>query len=335
MKQFSITLLFIAGLQLLSTGQEFPYTLTTFTDEYVPLSEAIALTPSDDPAWDDPDGGTYIVPLGFSFTMMNRTVSNVAIIDPGCQVGFGSFAADSVNALSPYFADVMNANTDSVVSTILYTVDGITGSRICKMEWQNVGFYNEFNATGEFTLTSNFQVWLYEGTDDIEFRYGPNTIIDGTLIHDQWGSPLIFFIRDFVISTQTTTDSWNLRGDAANPTVGVVDLSSKPGLEDVLIGEPTEGLVYHFDTGIVGIHEGEKVAFLSVFPTVAESSVMTYWSSYTPTTLRVYDQQGKLMINSQLTFGNNLSNVSEWPAGVYYFTAGEGPAMQTKRVIRK
>ncbi len=318
-----------------SSAQEFPYTLTTFTDTYTPLSEAISLTPEDDPSWDDPQGGFYVVPLGFSFTMMEKTVANVAIIDPGCQIGFGSFAADSVNALSPYFADVMNGQTDSVVSAIVYTTEGPPGNSICKIEWKNVGFFNEFDATGGYPSHSSYQVWLYEGTGDIEFRYGPNSILDGTLIHDQWGSPLIFFIKDFVISTQITTTAWSLRGEVANPTVGIVSLDVKPGLEDILLGEPTEGIVYHFDTGIVGVGESEVASLFSVFPTVVESDVMTYWSSHIPTTLRVFDAHGKLMLNNQLNYGNNLNNVSEWPAGVYYFTAGEGPAMQTKRVIRK
>lgn len=313
-------------------AQEFPYALSTFQEPYAPLSEALSITP-DSPLWDDPAMGYWLVPIGFEFEIMGRTATDVAIIDPGCQLAFG-IGADTVNAISPYFADIMNADTDSLVSFIVHTTEGTPGNRICKIEWQNVGFFNEFDLTGEYSLFRNFQVWVYEETNDIEFRYGPHTVDDGTLIHDQWGSPLIFFIRDFEIATQTYTDSWNLRGEPTDPIVGSVNLFEMPGLEDILLGEPSDSTVYHFDTGIVSIGESQEQPAFNVFPTIANEYVYTYQPLHENIRLQVIDESGKLMLDKNLTYGNSAIDIASWSNGIYFFTFGEGPGMTTKRVVK-
>ncbi|MBX7053047.1 MAG: T9SS type A sorting domain-containing protein [Flavobacteriales bacterium] len=314
-------------------AQVFPYTLNTYQEQYHPLSEAVAITP-DSPLWDDPSTGYWLVPIGFEFNIMGRTATDIAIIDPGCQVAF-ALGSDTTNVLCPYYADIMNADTDSLVSFIVYTTEGEPGNRICKIEWQNIGFYNEFDATGEFNLIRNFQVWIYEDTYDIEFRYGPHTVDDGTLIHDQWGSPLLFFIRDFEIATQTFVDSWSLRGEPSNPTVDVVNLFELPGLEDILLGEPADSTVYHFGTGIVSVNETQELPSFNVFPTIAREYVYTYQPLHEIVRLQVMDESGRLLLDQNLGYGNSAIDISSWSQGVYFFTFGEGPRMNTKRIIKE
>ncbi len=317
-----------------SIAQAFPYTLTTFEDTYTPLSEALLLTPTNDENWDDPAAGYYSISIGFNFDLMGRSSDMVALIDPGCQLVLG-IDADTVNAISPYFADIRNADTLDVVSAIVYSTEGMPGNRIFKIEWQNVGFFDEFDATGEFNSTSNYQVWFYETSNDIEFRYGPNTISDGTLIHMQWPAPLLFFIKDFIIQSQVSTYTWSLMGPAADPTVGPIDLYVNPAFEDLLIGEPSEGTVYHFGAIASGINENEILPSFSVFPTMATDHVMTYWNGFNQTALRVYDISGTLLLNTTMNHGNRIFDIATWPSGMYFFTTGEGPAMQTQRVVKQ
>jgi hypothetical protein len=330
------TLLFTFALFFVSIcrGQEFPYALTTFTDPYQPLSEAISVTPEDDPAWDDPEDGAYLIPIGFTFDMMGQTADQVVLIDPGCQVVM-AVETDSVNALSPYFADVRNADTLDVVSHIFYATEGMPGSRIFKLEWSNVGFYNEFDATGEFHSIANYQVWFYEGTNDIELRYGPNTITDGTLIHDAFGSPLIFFLRDFDVSTQTIGDSWNLRGEPSDPAVGPIDLYSMPELDEILLGEPMDSIVYHFDTGMVGVQEQRSDEKFSVFPSIADRHINTFWSGQGKVNLEIYDLMGNKVSASMINTGNDLVDISNLATGTYLARITDGRIQMTRRFIKK
>jgi hypothetical protein len=332
MKKTLCTLALIVSI-VIGNAQEFPYAINTFFEPYNPLSKALSVSP-DDPQWDDPDMGFWDVPIGFEFNIMGRTATNIAIIDPGCQFVFG-INQDTVNVFSPYYADIRNANDSDVVSYVKYSTEGQEGSRICKVEYQNVGFYNEFDLTGEFTMFRNYQVWLYEETNDIEFRFGPHTIEDGTMIHDQWGSPLIFFIRDFDINTQTYVDSWNLRGDVNDPSVGTVNLFEMPGLTDVLLGEPSDSTVYHFDTGIVSVEETEQLPAFNVFPTVAEDLVVAYQPKHDLVRLQIFDSSGKLIDERKIAFGNQVIHVSQLAAGNYYFTFGEGPEIVTKTIIKR
>ncbi|MEZ4800124.1 MAG: hypothetical protein R2809_10190 [Flavobacteriales bacterium] len=71
----------------------------------------------------------------------------------------------------PYLSDVMNASETEVVSEINYQVDGEEGSRIVKVEWKNVGFYDEFAANGTFNNITNFQLWIYETDNSFDFRF--------------------------------------------------------------------------------------------------------------------------------------------------------------------
>jgi hypothetical protein len=331
-------LLFILlGCSLFSTAkaQTFPYTLTTYQEPYVPLSEALTLTPSTDPNWDDPDLGFYEIPIGFDFNLMDHVDDTLALIDPGCQLVLG-FNDPTLAVISPFFADVRNASDSIVVSSIKYATEGNPGSRIFKIEWSNVGFFNEYDATGEFNMTSNYQVWFYEGTQDMDFRYGPNTINDGTLIYDQWGTPLIFLIEDFYAQTQAMEGAWSLQGDPLNPVADTVNLMGIPGLEDILLSEPNDGTVYHFDTGLVTVDEsGANEIKFEVFPTLAESNVLIYWDGQRNTSLSVYDANGKMMEQRNLTYGNTILDISSWSSGNYYFTIGEGPALHTKKVFKK
>ena len=86
---------------------------------------------------------------------------------------------------SPIFEDLcdraFNPNTDNEgdpggISPISYTTTGIAGSRICKIQVSNAGFYGENNQNGTSVSFINYQLWLYETTNDIEFRYGSVSI---------------------------------------------------------------------------------------------------------------------------------------------------------------
>lgn len=319
---------------LTSLSQDFPYTLTTFTDTYQPLSKALSLTPSDDPTWDDPEQGFYNVPIGFSFSLMGRSAEELLLIDPGCQIVIAD-NMDTLNVFTPYFADIRNADDDTVVSSILYATEGLPGTRIFKMEWNNVGFFNEFDATGQFHLKSNYQVWLYEGTHDIEFRFGPNTIEDGTLIHEGFGSPLLLFVRDFLSASQTFELSWNLRGAPENPTVGPIDLNVLPELDQILLGEPMNGIVYHFDTGLVAVAESDQNPPFKIFPTVANDRVTISVNQKEKMNVSITNILGEVVYNGTIKSGNQFIDVANWQAGVYLVNVTNGKEVLTQRIIKQ
>jgi hypothetical protein len=121
------------------------------------------------PAGDDV-GAT--VPLGFSFTFFGNTYTDIQIGSNGVMsfnlADFLTFVNDVIpsplvpnNLVCPYWDDW---RTDTG-GHMYYQTLGTAGSHRFVCQWQDV---QHFNGTGP----STFEAILYEGTNDVEFRYG-------------------------------------------------------------------------------------------------------------------------------------------------------------------
>ena len=62
--------------------------------------------------------------------------------------------------------------TNAGKSPIKWKVTGRKGKRILKVEWQNVGFFEEWSYEGECCHFLNFQVWVHEKGQRMELRLG-------------------------------------------------------------------------------------------------------------------------------------------------------------------
>jgi hypothetical protein len=80
-----------------------------------------------------------------------RSAKSAVIIDP--------FHTSSLDSLKPGAA-------------VSLDVEGATGDRILKIQWKDMGF------TGfPIEETVNFQLWMYERTGQVEFYYGPHSLV--------------------------------------------------------------------------------------------------------------------------------------------------------------
>ncbi|MFM7725329.1 MAG: hypothetical protein ACKO7B_01385, partial [Flavobacteriales bacterium] len=201
-------LLSFAFLSKLS-AQTFPYGFSVLNDPYTDLLEPISISNAD--VWDDP---FYTASAGFEFTLFETLTNTLGIISPGSQiVNLNEASPDTVELLAPYFADIMTANDNDPVSPISYQLEGPPGNQVFKLEWKNVGFYGEFQASNSFYNTTNFQLWLYQNSGVIEFRYGPNTIKSGGLIHYFGTGPLVLLGDNVSFDGSGWAGLWALGGD--------------------------------------------------------------------------------------------------------------------------
>ena len=140
------------------------------------------------------------VPIGFSFGYQGATFTNFLVSTNGfitlntstSATGGGSGtpynyinanlsatgATSSPAIIAPFYEDLVcqgNPNTALGLSTaIRYQTTGVSGSRILTVEW--IGMESYQNAGPNL----NFQVKLYEGTNQIEFVYGVMEGFNGT-----------------------------------------------------------------------------------------------------------------------------------------------------------
>jgi hypothetical protein len=137
-------------------------------------------------------------PIGFNFVYENGTYSSFLVstngfitlntTTPAIGNGGGVYGyqnnlslADGSLILAPFYDDLVcqgNSQLQSGLNTcIKYSLSGSVGNRILTVEWTGMETY------GNAGPNLNFQVKLYEGTNNIEFVYGTMESFNGTQNH--------------------------------------------------------------------------------------------------------------------------------------------------------
>jgi hypothetical protein len=126
---------------------------------------------------DDGISSTFTLPFAFSYGGSSFTQAR---LNSNGWLGFGeptsttnySAISGSVNNIIAAFARDLNISSSQTAANSFYVqTTGNAPARIVKFEWLNVrSFSSTINPE-----TANFQVWLYEGTNVVEIRYGSFT----------------------------------------------------------------------------------------------------------------------------------------------------------------
>ncbi len=293
-------------------AQTFPYEFSVLNDPYYDLTAPISISDAD--VWDDP---FYITSTGFELNLFDVITNTLGIISPGSQViNLNEANPDTVQLLIPYFADIMNANDSMAVSPISYQLEGPPGNAVFKLEWKNVGFYGEWNANYSYFNTTNFQLWLYQNSGIIEFRYGPNTIKSGSLIHFFGSGPLVLLGQNVSFDGTGWEGLWSLGGDPQNPVITAIPSGQQPLVEQCLFTEPESGTVYRFAPLTSSLNNNVSASAPVCWPSPARD-VLNY-SATRDQQFRIYSMQGQLMLERKATTEREQIEVSSWPSGNYY-----------------
>ena len=130
----------------------------------------------------DIDDDVATGPLPFPFTFYGNTFNSINIVSNGfanfgtTSTAFGNAAIPSAgtpnNAIYPFWDDlaaILSGTTNVFVQT-----DGVAPSRTFTISWENIGQYATDPVTFDLAPvgSNSFQVVLFEGSNNIEFRYG-------------------------------------------------------------------------------------------------------------------------------------------------------------------
>ena len=326
MKPIASFLITLSLFVLKLSAQTFPYEFSVLSDPYNDLTAPISISDAD--VWDDP---FYITSTGFEVTLFDVVTNTLGIISPGSQViNINEANPDTVQVLMPYFADIMNASDTIAVSPISYQMEGPPGNAVYKLEWKNVGFYGEWNASNSYFNTTNFQLWIYQNSGIIEFRYGPNTIKSGSVLHFFGTGPLVLLGKNVAFDGSGWQGLWALGGDPQNPTISAIPSGQQPLSEQCLSGEPQSGTVYRFAPIASGNTELQSEFQLRAWPsptsdflTIAIKPNLSY---------SIYDIAGNLMVTRTASDFSERLDIRSWPAGQYCIT---GSNAKTVRFIKQ
>lgn len=329
---------FVLLSSLSTIAQELPYTFTVENGPYTELANPTSL--NNGALWDDPD---FIVPIGFDFEYMGsiyNTLSFGGVTGYGGELVFGNINDLTIwDNIMPYAMDVMDAGFGTPeltsLSDISYEVIGAPGARIFKLQWKNVAFYNDDEP---YTMRMNFQMWLYEYSNNIEFWYGARENLDTFVIQDLNGV-LVGMGQQVDLTNQTNPSAenfWVLTGDPLNPGV-----ANAPTLVDVeaitlLLNTPPASYVYAFRTGIASVEEAmnnELVAEL--YPTQVYTSFNVITAEHQKVQLTIMDAMGRV-VNSQLIDGGfQVINAEALASGAYFVKMSSDTGTTVKRFVKK
>ena len=120
-------------------------------------------------------GVSVLQNIGFNFTMNGTIYSQFSCqVDGMMRLGGSVIVNETTNnivsstnspKLFPYWDDI---STGTLVSGggVTYALTGVAPNRILIVSWKN------YNSTSSGATNTNFQTWLYETTNKIEYRYG-------------------------------------------------------------------------------------------------------------------------------------------------------------------
>jgi len=140
------------------------YVFSTATNPFIPLVGGTASTATGD------DGTQTAIPIGFDFTFNGNNFSAFSISTNGV-LKLGTSANDFTNALAT-MANVIAPMWDDNnigVGAITYLVTGTAPNRVLTVDWNNVSIGGGGSVSGS---TNQYQVQLFEGSNNIQFNYG-------------------------------------------------------------------------------------------------------------------------------------------------------------------
>jgi len=321
----------LCALSSIAIAQPLPYSFVVQQAPYVALTGSTSLNAGQ--TWDDPD---YEALIGFDFEFNGQTFNTITMggIDSyGGELMFGSIGDNSVfQHIMPYAQDLVDGgyfdDTDSQ-SNLSYLTTGSAGSRIFTMEWNNVAFYNDKTPNA---IRINFQVRLHEGSNNMEFHYGPRTGLDDSIIQDYIGI-VIGMSHDFDYNEYTFNPLWTFTGDPQAPTVQAFTDFNSFGVGEHLTTTPGENTVYFFSTTPISVEEAQLEA-VRVYPSVVIETVNVILPGNDKAQLRILDNSGRLVSEQQIQPGFNSIPAGEWSSGVYIAVIQYGSEISSTRLVK-
>jgi hypothetical protein len=318
MKKITLSFSLLLGVAL-SYGQ---YSFTKTTGTYSNLVSPISLT--NGATWDDPQ---LTIPLGFNFDYFDSTINKIFIEDfgLGAYLLINTSETGVIPTLIPYGADIVDRGYDDNVgpttsgglSPISYQISGTSGSKIMKIEWKNVGFLEDIGDNGISIDFTNFQLWLYEGSNVIEIHFGPNSITQTSLCFDnETGSSVQLLPEMDYTALDYGPNGIILKGSPSSPSVKIINHFDSL---EFLNGVIPNGTIYRFSKtgGTISLIENSFSFDAQIFPNPANNFItITSKELNQISQVLLIDINGKLFktINNQF---NNI-NISDLNSGVYF-----------------
>lgn len=290
---------------------------------------------------------TYIIPIGFDFKYFNDDYNQISINELGLGglLSFGEpYVDNTVSLLMPYGSDIIDRayNFDDgdgsagSLSPLSYKLDGSPGSQILKIEWNNVGFYSDIADESNTTSTdfTNFQLWLFEGTNTIEIHFGPNSISQPLLAYNfETGSSVALYDKvDIGYYDPTGEIGVTLSGEPSLPvattTLGII--------EEYLNGTIPNGTTYNFTNITTSIKESDDARIdVKLYPNPADDLIQFSFDGSTTdiNAISIVNLQGQIV--RKVSIDSRSADITDLNSGVYFINISSKEGSTIRKFVKK
>lgn len=334
MKRILLSFIAACCLFAMSTAQT-NYVFQKTNESYQNLTNSISL--NNGTQWDDP---IYQFDLGFSFTLFDQPFSTIYLgIEGGADLANMNideidYFTNTIVMFSPLFLDLIDPcyeddGEPGACSNISYVVEGEPGNRICKLEWNNASIYSF-----EPEVTLNMQVWFYEGSNILEYRFG-NHNITADILEDLLDQEAFLSLIESVNPMTETVRAIVVWGNPDDPTVTVinqsdVDTELEFDMETChFTSMPASGTVYRFIPEGVGIQSHDNLN-ITLAPNPVQSNMILTGAD--GALVQIYDLLGNLLTSE---IYNAPISVEGLAAGTYVVKIVTDHGNTTKKMIRE
>lgn len=315
---------------LMATSQ--PYSFKVSSGTYTHLSNSTSLNSGI--TWDDPN---FKVPIGFVFQFFNNPIQEIYIDD----FGLGGFLMTDTNSsgitslLIPYNLDIVDRGSDTSnfqgqpgsLSPISYELSGNVGSQILKIEWRNVGFRDDLADDNNATDFTNFQLWLYEGSNIVEMHYGPSSILQPQISFGGAPGPAVGMFPSFDVANDTTTAyGLSLDGAPTSPTM------LNQAILSFLNAPIPNGTIYTFTPSTVGIESmGNLSSDVLLYPNPTNTTLNLDFQNVEFDIDQIYLLSAEGIKLKKLNVRNTKLDLTAFSPGVYFICLESN----NERVVKK
>lgn len=307
-----ITLIITLFVGLFTKAQPF-YTFSKLTATYTDLVSPTNI--HNNKPWEKHNVNNamywdYTLPFNFKINGVNYKF----ITFDGANISLLSMSTSEVEIYGTgiNIADKSATNATTSVSPIGYKVEGTTGNRIFKMQFKNVGSATEkyFYFTNTYYL--NIQIWLYEGTNVIEYRIGDHNL-------STYNYPNEEPITNFGFGGEPSSGAFVciLYDNAQNPLLGEYTDESQVTLDNYgFTGYPTNGTVFRF-TPITSASVTENLfSTVKAYPNPTTDTLILE-NMVTAKPYTIFTLNGTVVKKGIVSEENNTIDVSHLQTGTY------------------
>ena len=328
------TLLFNLLLFISTNLSAQHYTFSSSTDLYQDLNKSTSL--NGNMTWQNPH---YDIPIGFDFKLYNKTIKKIILNGFGQGGTLTSSTKGIYTLLIAYGSSLIdrgyNMISDTITpeskSNISYQFDSVNNKKILKIQWENAGFYHELADDSVSSDYINFQLWLYEGSNDIEWHFGPNHISKPNLCYNNYSGTYIALFPMFDHGINAVLGKgYVLTGDPTNPELLWVDNQNPYHID----GTIPNGTIYCFSRQSIGVDDlNFSKIILSPNPVRESFSILSNNSTQAIEKIIVYDAQGQVI--NEVNCPRSKIDVSRLIEGVYWVKIVTEDELFFKKMVKE